>query len=320
MDVAEVVAEYLASISVQKNSKAVYRQRLLVFADWCKANNIGFEDLGSKRSGAIANDFIAYLESDHHASKQTSAGKPRAISSHTVQGYMVVIKMMLNWAVEDEEMAVYIHPIALKRMHIPKADHSIVEIFSGADIDAMMVACRQEYNDHLRLRNGAIVSLLSHTGIRAAELCTLSVGHVVNLTLLDMTTETSYIKVMGKGHKEREIDIDNSCRKLLAHYKRSFRKGAPPDAPFFVDRTLRKPLSVSGVEQIIEKLGQIAGITDVRCSPHTFRHTFATHFIRDGGDILHLSRILGHEHLSITEDYIETLSSRDLRGGLRRVK
>jgi len=178
----------------------------------------------------------------------------------------------------------------------------------------MLTACAQEYNEHLRLRNRAMVSLLLATGIRASELATLSVGHV------DLSTDGAYIKVMGKRRKEREIDLDQETRRLLSTYKRKFRHKAEDDEAFFVDRSLTHGLSTSGVEQIIEKLGHLAGIRGVRCSPHTFRHTFATRFIREGGDILRLSRTLGHEHLSITEHYIKTLSPRDIRLSLRRIK
>src|SRR6266567_2258897 len=311
MIVRDAVVEYLAAIPADRrpNTKRVYRQRLLVFADWCQAENVTLEQLGGKRSYYITNAFMDYLRNMHHGSKKDPRRGFLPISSRTVEGYICCIKMFLNWCIrqEDEEFSLCIKPIALGRIKLPKPDQKIVETFTEAQIKALFKACESEYNPHMKLRNKTIVQLFLGTGIRVEELCTMTVGH------MDLLPDDPFIKVMGKGRKEREISLDEETRRVLASYKRKFRGEASGYDPFFVDRSLSHELTTSGVQQMIEKLGHVAHITGVRCSPHTFRHTFATRFMRAGGDVLKLSRILGHKRVSITEKYLEGFSSRDVR-------
>jgi integrase/recombinase XerD len=74
-------------------------------------------------------------------------------------------------------------------------------------------------------------------------------------------------------------------------------------------------LSESALAQIIDRLGRQAGIEGVRCSPHTFRHTFATLFMRASNDIFRLSKLLGHSSVKITEQYLKSFSQQDARRG-----
>ncbi len=319
MHVREAVIEYLASIPADRRvqTKYVYRQRLLVFAAWCEREAVTLEQLGGKSGSRITNRFITYLVEERHGSrKDKKTGIYVPMSSTTIEAYIISIKMLLNWCcVEDsEEFSVLVKPIAVKRIKLPRPDQKIVETFTEAQIKALFAACEHEYNPHLRARNRAIVHLFLGTGVRVEELCTLTIGH------MDLDPSDPFIKVMGKGRKEREISLDDETRRALASYRRKFRVEAPGDDPLFVTRAMSAGLTTSGVEQMVEKLGHVAGVRGVRCSPHTFRHTFATRYMRAGGDVLKLSRILGHKHLSITEVYLESFSSRDVRQSLRVVK
>ncbi len=318
MRVRDAIVEYLASVPphIRPGTKRNYRQRLLVFADWCERTHVSLEQLGGKKGYQLTNAFTEYLLTEHHSSKKDRLGAYGPPSGHTVEGYILCIKMFLNWCMseEDGEFAECVKPIAVKRIKLPRPDQKIVETFTETQIKALFAACEHEYNPHLRARNKAILQVFLGTGIRVEELCTLSIGH------MDLLPDDPYIKVMGKGRREREISLDEESRRVLASYRRKFREGADEREPIFVNRSMNAGLSTSGVEQLVEKLGHVANIRSVRCSPHTFRHTFATRYMRNGGDVLKLSRILGHKRLSITEQYLEGFSSRDVRQSLRVVK
>lgn len=314
MSVGEAVSEYLANLPYElaRGTRLNYKWRLGVFVAWCEQSGVTLEILGGKRANSTITSFLSWLEESRHACKKGEGGEMMALSQSTMHGYLVLIKMFLNWCLEDEEMSEFVKAIAVKRVKLGRLDEKIVETFTDEHIRRLLIACKQEYNEHLRLRNKCIVQLFISTGIRVAELCTLTVGHT------ELDPESPYIKVFGKGRKEREIGLDNETRHALSTYKRKFRAKAAYGAPLFVDRSLMHGLSTYTVEHIVEKLGRVAGIGGVRCSPHTFRHSFSVRFLKNGGDILDLSRILGHKRLNITEEYIKTLSSRDIR--LRRIK
>jgi len=130
----------------------------------------------------------------------------------------------------------------------------------------------------------------------------------------------SYIKVFGKGRKEREIPLVEETRRELAGFIRQYRKGAKPGDVVFVGRTEQAPMTVDGLESMFRRLGTWAGIEDheVRCSPHTFRHTFAARFMLNGGSIYYLSRLLGHSEVRTTEKYLASISGMQVRVSLEK--
>jgi len=79
------------------------------------------------------------------------------------------------------------------------------------------------------------------------------------------------------------------------------------------------PLTKNGLYQIIKRLGQWAHVKGVRCSPHTFRHTFAALFIKNGGDIYKLSKLLRHSSIGVTEQYLKSLQQSEVRKGTKSV-
>jgi len=311
MIVRDAVQEYLSSIrrKLEQRTQVGYQQRLGVFADWCTASGISLEHF-SKRSGyRIVDDFIEYLITTHPGKKG------QVLSSTTVRGYVISIKVFLRWCLrKSDEFEEYINPIILERVEIPKIERKVVETFSDRQVTAMLAACELEYNEHLKLRNRAILSVLIGTGIRVHELC----GLTIECTHTEV--EDAHIKVFGKGRMWREVPLDEDSRKLVGRYLRRFRAGVEGSAPLFVDKSESRALTRSGIEQLFEKLGRIAHVTGVRCSPHTARHTYATRFMAEGGNPYHLQKCMGHETFATTEKYLKTLPPRDIRAALRRVK
>ncbi len=306
MDVAEAAGEYLAAkTTLRPASHSWYTSRLAVFSQWCEEHHLQLEQVKAKVIGEFI-DYVAATRTPHKADAP--------ISTYTLAGYVCVIKAFLHFCLEDEEYSEFVKPIVVKRIKLPRITQTIIDIFTDEQVEALIKACKQNYNDHLRARDECIVMVLLSTGVRSDELCTLTIAHV------HLDPKDSYIKVLGKGRKEREVPLDEQPRRLLKKYLRQFRAGAKPDTTVFVDRSCAHPLGKDALQGIFERLGKWAQVSGVRCSPHTCRHYFAAHFWQEHQDIYALSRILGHASVNVTEHYLRSLSSIAVRLALQRVK
>ena len=149
-------------------------------------------------------------------------------------------------------------------------------MFTAAQIEAMLDAAQHDM--HTSYRNRAIILLLLDTGLRVSELC--------GLDLEDVNFESGIIKVLGKGARERHVPIGSGVQRCLWRYVTQYRQEPHPSAGKALFLTaMRFRMTKSAVEIFIRKCWCAAGITGVRCSPHTFRHTFALSYLRNGGDV-----------------------------------
>ena len=296
MDVREAADEFIASTKkLRPLTREGYKQKLNIFIEYCEERGISLEAVRNK----VVDNFLDYL-SEHH--KPHKAHKEH-ISDVTLAGYVRVIRLFMNWCAEDEQYEEYVKPIVVKRIKLPKIEQKIIETFTPEQIKSLFKVCEKEESDHLRLRDRCILMILLDTGIRADELCTLLLKNT------HIQPDDPHIKVMGKGRKEREVGLSEGTRRELRKYMREYRK----DGEYTFINRYGKPLTVFGLDQVIRRLGEWAGIEGVRCSPHTFRHTFSANFIRNGGDIYTLSKLLGHTTIKTTEEYLKSLTSRDAR-------
>lgn len=146
-------------------------------------------------------------------------------------------------------------------------------------------------------RNKAILETLYSCGLRVSE--------VVNLKLSQLYLDVGFIRVVGKGNKERLVPIGSSAVKYIAIYHDRIRVHNPPQKGeediLFLNRR-GKRLSRVMIFLIIKNLVKKAGITKV-ISPHTFRHSFATHLVEGGADLRAVQEMLGHESITTTEIY-----------------
>ena len=129
-----------------------------------------------------------------------------------------------------------------------------------------------------------------------------------------MDFDTGQFKVLGKGAKERILFMPPTVYKSMFKYRRRWRPKVASEYFFVTDDG--KQLSRFNLEHRIHDYGQKAGIAGVQCSPHILRHSFAIEFLRDGGDIYSLQKILGHATLEMTRHYAR-LADRDVEAKLR---
>ncbi len=141
------------------------------------------------------------------------------------------------------------------------------------------------------LRDRAILELLYSTGIR--------VGELVSLTIKDINFIEETIRVRGKGNKERIVPVGTPAMKALTEYMEA--KPARRSEEVFLNK-YGKPLTERSVERLVEKYAKKAGI-EKKVTPHTFRHSFATHMLERGADLRTVQELLGHERITTTQIY-----------------
>lgn len=157
-------------------------------------------------------------------------------------------------------------------------------------------------------RNRAILELLYSCGLRVSE--------VVNLQIADLFLDDGYIRVVGKGDKMRLVPIcDHTSRMVKIYIEQRMSTGNDSSADLFLNNRGSK-LSRVMIFTIIRRAADLAGITKT-ISPHTLRHSFATHMVERGADIRVVQQLLGHESISTTEIYTH-LDGEHLRAAVER--
>jgi integrase/recombinase XerD len=180
-------------------------------------------------------------------------------------------------------------------LETPKLARKLPEFLSVEEIDKMVSCINRSTSEGER--NLCILETLYSCGLRVSEL--------VNLRITDLHLDNDYIKVTGKGNKERLIPIGKLAKKLIKNYVKMVRvhisvKKEAEDV-LYLNRRGGK-LSRVMVFYIIKDLADKAGIKKT-LSPHTFRHSFATHLVNGGADLRAVQEMLGHESITTTEIY-----------------
>lgn len=171
----------------------------------------------------------------------------------------------------------------------PKTERSIPSFLSEEDIGKMLDFSSEK--KELDIRNKAILELLYATGIRASEL--------VNLDLSMFDVKSRLLRVYGKGKKERIIPVAKTAFEALNKYISEGRGYA--EGPLFMSKSGRR-LTQRDLQRIVKK-AIIMVATLNQMSPHTMRHTFATHLLNRGANLRAVQELLGHESLSTTQIY-----------------
>ena len=207
------------------------------------------------------------------------------VSAKTLRNYHADLSALWQWAIQQ---GICEHN-PVRQIKAPTPEKKVILPLLKNEIFAILEAAKRSSKP---LRNRAIILLLLDTGIRASELCNLTVG--------DLNRVTNHILVFGKGRKERNIPISKNTLNAIEDYLQT-RRIKDPNSPMFT-KTNGKPIDRVLLGRILSKLGTDAGVSKVH--PHRFRHTFATHFLRNGGNIYSLQKILGHSTLDMVKRYL----------------
>jgi site-specific recombinase XerD len=244
----------------------------------------------------LARAFVAKLQ-ERTVSWQGHPHHPEvsnSLSPYTVHAYVRVLKVFSGWLYEEGFTPLN----TLAKLKRPRLPQPMIEILSDDEQKAIFAVINP--NCFLGARLMVITLLLLDTGMRASELCTLTVDNV--------HLDEGYVKVFGKGSKERIIPISNKTKMALMRYLNAWRPQPASDTTHGVILTDEgRPMSYPGLRQVIKRLGKKAGIP--RLHPHLFRHTFAVNYLMNGGDVMTLKLILGHTTLEVTQVYMHLAES-----------
>ncbi len=209
-------------------------------------------------------------------------------SSKTKAHYLTVINSFYNYLILIDKIK--INPAINIKM--PKIEKKLPNYLTIEEVNKLLdINCRTP-NDY---RNKAMLEVLYATGCRISEL--------INLTLSQIDYDECVIRIMGKGKKERMIPINDIALECLDNYIKNYRPSLlkKPNNYVFLNK-FGEAISRVGFFKILKEICLKAGIKkDV--SPHTLRHSFATHLLNNGADLRIIQELLGHENLSTTEIY-----------------
>jgi integrase/recombinase XerC len=176
----------------------------------------------------------------------------------------------------------------------PKLPTLLPDVLKASEAQTLVEA--PEGDDPYAVRDRAILELLYATGIRVAELCRLDVT--------DLDLDSARIRVLGKGGTERMVPVGDASREALSRYLRSARAEMEPHDPsdvLFFNRR-RKRATPRDIRAVVQKY-RAKALSGRRASPHTLRHSFATHLMEGGADIRAVQELLGHSSLGTTQRY-----------------
>lgn len=226
----------------------------------------------------------------------------RRNTGRTLARRLSSLRAFFAYGVEEGVLAA--NPAAL--VENPRLPTHLPEVLSREEMERLLAQPDMDTRNGRRER--CMLELLYAAGLRVSELC--------ELTVADLDLQSGLIRIFGKGGKERLVPLHDLAVRLVGDYLRNWRPlFRPAGNHLFVNRSGR-PLSRQFIWKRIKALALAAGIRR-SISPHTFRHSFATHLLEGGADLRAVQTLLGHADISATEIYTHVQAER-LRGIHRR--
>ncbi len=278
MDI-QYLSEYLEFIEVEKglsaNTVNAYRRDLTGFLDFCADKGIfGVEYIGRNH----LNSYIMKLRSEN-------------INSRSIVRKIASMRGFFKWLCANE----YISNNPISALEQPKLPKKLPKVITFQEINEI-------FRSDLNTMDSLIVELLYDCGLRVSEL--------VNLKISDIDLKSRYVKCFGKGSKERLIPFGKKAKESLNKYLKVrdvlVSKYNLSAKRLFIKET-GKFLTRQDVYNFVRKLGEKI---HKQISPHTLRHTFATHLLENGADLRVVQELLGHSDVSTTQLYTHITKKR----------
>jgi len=271
----ELLEHFLAYLSIERglaeNSLLAYKQDLLKYRDFLK-NRLTLSKIKRK-------DIMEFL----------FAEKKKDAASSSIARRLVAIKIFHRFLVKEGELKEDI----TSALDSPKTWRKLPHFLSLEEVIKMLELPNLRKADGIRDR--ALLELFYATGLRVSE--------IAKLKAEDVNLEAGFLKCMGKGSKERIVPLGAKCREALERYLNRVRVKS-----FFVSEPVlflgrnRGGITRQALWQMIKRYARLAGITR-KISPHTLRHSFATHMLERGADLRVVQELLGHSDIATTQIY-----------------
>lgn len=226
---------------------------------------------------------IAQVRADHFT-QFLGLLKDKGLSSNSIRRLIFSCRVFFRYLEKEFDQKVSF----LSHLKAPSTWEKVPQVLTEADIETLLKYLEKEEE---RVMERALIELLYATGLRVSELCSLNWADVSGEVLV----------VKGKGSKDRLVPVGNLALKALKDYRATFKEVPPASSPLF--RSSRgKRVSRQGVWHLIKRCIKASGITK-EISPHSFRHTFATHLLEGGADLRVIQDFLGHSDITTTDRY-----------------
>ena len=274
MDEPRIVRDYRYYLRMERklspNTVAAYGRDV---AEFLKAAEI--------EPRAVRSDDIArYLAS--HAGALSKRSQARLLSA---------LRSFFDWLILEGERK----DNPCDRIDAPKLGRYLPAVLSVEEVTAIIESVNTATGDWRALRDRAILEVLYGCGLRVSEACGLLISQVY--------LREGFVRVVGKGNKERLVPLGEAAADAFARYLEARPQAAETafDDVAFLNKNGR-PLSRVAIFNLVRQQALLAGVNK-EISPHTFRHSFATHLIENGADLRVVQEMLGHESILTTEIY-----------------
>jgi integrase/recombinase XerD len=271
-----LLPDYLAILVVERglsgHSVAAYRNDLVAFGTW------------------LAGRSLAAAECDRSELRRyITAMRGRGLSARSAARALAALRGFYRYLLQRE----LISDDPTLELETPRLMRALPRFLSSADVDALLGA--PDVSTALGVRDRTMLETLYATGMRVSEL--------VGLTLGQLRLDPGYVRVLGKGSKERIVPVGTEARGWLARYLDSVRPALDTRRRDEVFLTVRgEPMTRQRFWQLVRAYGARAGLS-THLSPHVVRHSFATHLLENGADLRAVQAMLGHADISTTEIY-----------------
>jgi len=273
-----LVENFLDFISYEKglskNTQLSYKNDLLKFINYLYQKN--FANFNSLKRNDIR-DYLFKLKSD-------------GLKSSSIARQIISIKKFFEYLLNEGLISE--DPSAL--INSPKIWKTIPETLSVNEVSLLLSYVSNIKKYRHAFRDKVIIELAYACGLRVSE--------IVNLQINSIYFEESYIQVTGKGQKDRLIPVNKTTLSMIDEYINTERTKFSSNSNFLFISQHKKPLTRQRIWQIIKLHIRNAGIIK-NVSPHTLRHSFATHILENGGSLRAIQEMLGHSNISTTEIY-----------------
>jgi integrase/recombinase XerD len=286
----EKVEEFLTSLEVEKgyseNTRVAYKNDLSQFLDYLQTKAV-----------PVPNDW-SEVKKDHLVAYILSLKADREYASTTVARKVAAIKSFFHFLVAEG----FIRDDPTATLDSPRVKKYLPRAISQEDVEKLLEA-PGESEEPRALRDRAILELLYATGMRVSELVALNEG--------DVDLPSASARVLGKGDKERIIPIYDRAVQAIEAYvnKGRVRLLRDPEKKALFLNQRGERLTRQGLWLIVKGYVKEAGIK-VPVTPHTLRHSFATHMLRGGADLRNVQELLGHANIATTQVYTQVSNER----------
>lgn len=238
----------------------------------------------------LGDNFINILEVDYNTVKlYLKYLYDKKINKNSISRKLSSVRGLYNYLLREEQ----VRTNYFNKVSNPKKELYLPKFLKNNELDKMFEVCKED--TPINQRNTLIIELLYASGIRVSEL--------VNIKLSDIDKNEKSIKILGKGSKERMVLYNNHTKTAMDTYLNDgYNYFNKKSSGYLILNKDGNKLSERYVRKVIDDLVRKAGL-DMKISPHTMRHTFATDMLQEGADLVTVKELLGHESLNTTSIY-----------------